>query len=201
MLSGLVAGDFAICGRLAALILRLRPAGNDFSVIGLHFCYHRPSAERSSRKKDAKFETKFPKILPKFALKFAPKVLVLSWQVEKSDPQISPDISHQRFQISNQISPKNCTTHFCGHGNSKFFGTLRRGFFQPSGSFHLASLKIHALEPRHSLLCPAGTLSSGSRTGGASLTGLQLETLWLRCSTRQQPPHNASSQNERGVGC
>ena len=30
MLSGLVAGDSAICGRLAALILRLRPAGLRF---------------------------------------------------------------------------------------------------------------------------------------------------------------------------
>ena len=29
-LSGLVAGDSAICGRLAALILRLRPAGLRF---------------------------------------------------------------------------------------------------------------------------------------------------------------------------
>ena len=29
-LSGLVAGDSAICGRLAALILRLRPAGSRF---------------------------------------------------------------------------------------------------------------------------------------------------------------------------
>ena len=30
MLSGLVAGDSAICGRVAALILRLRPAGVRF---------------------------------------------------------------------------------------------------------------------------------------------------------------------------
>ena len=30
VLSGLVAGDSAICGRLAALILRLRPAGLRF---------------------------------------------------------------------------------------------------------------------------------------------------------------------------
>ena len=76
---------------------------------------HRPSAERSFRKKMRKFETKFPKIW----LKFAPKFLVLSWQVEKSYPQISPDISHQRFQISNQISPKNFTTQVCRHGNPK----------------------------------------------------------------------------------
>ena len=38
---------------------------------------------------------------------------LLSWQVEKFDPIISPDISHRRFQVSNQISPNNFTTHFC----------------------------------------------------------------------------------------
>ena len=32
-LSGLVAGDSAICGRLAALILRLRPAGLRFEEL------------------------------------------------------------------------------------------------------------------------------------------------------------------------
>ena len=45
--------------------------------------------------------------------------LLGSWQVEKSYPQISPVFSHQRFQISNQISPKKFTTHFCRHGNPK----------------------------------------------------------------------------------
>ena len=55
-----------------------------------------------SGKRCETFATKFPKIAPKFA----PNILVLSRQVEKSYPHISPDISHQRFQISNQISPK-----------------------------------------------------------------------------------------------
>ena len=32
-------------------------------------------------------------------------------------PPISPDMSHQRSQISNQISLRSFTTHFCGHGN------------------------------------------------------------------------------------
>ena len=48
-LSGLVAGDSAICGRLAALILRLRPAGLRFEEfrspvkrggLGLRYCIH-----------------------------------------------------------------------------------------------------------------------------------------------------------------
>ena len=39
-----------------------------------------------------------------WASKFTPKFPVLSWQVEKSSPQISPDSSScRRFQISNQI--------------------------------------------------------------------------------------------------
>ena len=68
-------------------------------------------------KKVAKFETKFPKFSPKFAPKFAPKFFGLSWLVEKSSPKISPDFSHQKFQMSNripnQISPKISQTHFC----------------------------------------------------------------------------------------
>ena len=34
-------------------------------------------------------------------------------------PQIAPDISHQRFKISNLKlnSPNNCITHFCRHGS------------------------------------------------------------------------------------
>ena len=50
--------------------------------------------------KVAKLETKFPKFSPKFAPKFAPefapKCFVLSWQVEKSSPKISPDFSHRK---------------------------------------------------------------------------------------------------------
>ena len=46
---------------------------------------------------------------------------MLSWQEEKSSPKISPDFSHQRFQISNQIpnsiSPKISQTHFCRLGS------------------------------------------------------------------------------------
>ena len=77
-------------------------------------------------KKVAKVETKFLKFSPKFALKFAPKFapkfFVLSWQVEKSSPKISPDFSHRKFQISNripnQISPINSQTHICRLGSS-----------------------------------------------------------------------------------
>ena len=61
--------------------------------------------------KDAKFETKLRK-------KIAPIFLVFSWQVEKCYPQISPNISHQRFQIANLMWPKIFTTHFCKHCNS-----------------------------------------------------------------------------------
>ena len=75
--------------------------------------------------KVAKFETKSPKFDPKFAPKFAPKIApkisVLPWQVEEASPQISPDFSHRRFQISNripnQISPKTSQTHFCRLGS------------------------------------------------------------------------------------
>ena len=46
---------------------------------------------------------------------------MLSWQVEKSSPKISPDFSHRKFQISNrisnQISPKISQTHFCKRGS------------------------------------------------------------------------------------
>ena len=38
--------------------------------------------------------------------KIRPKFLALSWQVGKSYPQISLDISHRRFQISNKIHKK-----------------------------------------------------------------------------------------------
>ena len=61
---------------------------------------------------DTKFET-----AEIFALKLGPKFQVLSLQVQKSHPPISPDISHQRFQVSNQISPKNFTMPFCTHGS------------------------------------------------------------------------------------
>ena len=54
------------------------------------------------------------KFAPKFAPKCSPKYPVLSWQVEKSSPKISPAFSHPRFQISNripnQVSPK-CHKH------------------------------------------------------------------------------------------
>ena len=65
-------------------------------------------------KKDMKIGTKFPK---HFA-EIRPECLVLSWQVEKSDPKISPDISHE---ISNAKSnfTENLTMHFCRHGNPK----------------------------------------------------------------------------------
>ena len=47
---------------------------------------------------------------------------MLSWQVEKSSPQISPDFSHRIFQVSNrthnQISPILSETHFCRLGSS-----------------------------------------------------------------------------------
>ena len=51
--------------------------------------------------KVAKFETKFPKFSPKFAPKFS----VLSWQVEKSSPQIQQifPIENFEFQIKFQI--------------------------------------------------------------------------------------------------
>ena len=39
-------------------------------------------------------------------LKFAPKWLVLSWQVEESYPQISPDISHQNFKFQIKFHQK-----------------------------------------------------------------------------------------------
>ena len=48
-------------------------------------------------------------VSPKFAPKFDPKFFVLSWHVEKSSPQISPDFSHRRFQISNRIRLSNFT--------------------------------------------------------------------------------------------
>ena len=51
-------------------------------------------------------------LYPKFAPKFAPKLLVHSWLVEKTWPQISPGCSHQRFQFS----PANFTIRFCRHG-------------------------------------------------------------------------------------
>ena len=62
------------------------------------------------------FSPKFANYSPGFAWKSILIFLVLSWQVEKSSPQISPDLSHQRFQNSNQIAQKS-TTHFCRHGN------------------------------------------------------------------------------------
>ena len=72
-------------------------------------------------KNNAIFKAKFPK----FAPKFAPKFPVLSWQVEKSSPQISPPFSYRRFQISNQIlnliSPK-ISQHFCRLGSPSIGG-------------------------------------------------------------------------------
>ena len=67
--------------------------------------------------------------MPKSAPKFAPKCLVLSWQVEKPHPLISPDISHQRFQISNQISPINFTPRFCRHGHHEKVNPKKRKFW------------------------------------------------------------------------
>ena len=80
-------------------------------------------------KKDAKFEMKFPKKLRQFAPKFAPKLLVLCWQFsdEKSSTQIAPDISHQTFQISNQISQNNFTTHSSWRTFRIFFIFSARG--------------------------------------------------------------------------
>ena len=80
---------------------------------------HRPSAERSFRKRkmDAKFETMiisewfsdiFPDICPE----------MLSRQVEKSSPLISPDLSHHISQISKQNSPQNFKMHFSRHDNA-----------------------------------------------------------------------------------
>ena len=40
---------------------------------------------------------------------------------KKSSPQISPDFSPQRFQISNQMSPTNFTAHFCRHGRPNIY--------------------------------------------------------------------------------
>ena len=63
----------------------------------------------------------FSEICSKFAPKLTPKCFVLSWQVEKSSPKISPDFSHRKCQISNrnpnQISPKISQTHFCSLGS------------------------------------------------------------------------------------
>ena len=80
-------------------------------------------------KKVAKFETKFPKFspkfAPKFALKFSPKCPVLSWQVEKSSPQISPDFPIKGFKFQIEFQTKfhqtfhNTHTHFCRLGSPK----------------------------------------------------------------------------------
>ena len=96
-------------------------------------------AERSFQK-DAKCRTKFPKISPKFAPKFTPKFpeflhmgpqtslgrprrpgsLVLSWQVEKSNPRyFTPEFSNSqrrptypnRFSEA-KLKPKTKTTFF-----------------------------------------------------------------------------------------
>ena len=60
---------------------------------------------------------------------------MLSWQVEKSSPQISPDFSHRRCQISNripnQISPKISQTHFCRLGSPNLFA-CKNGRFASS---------------------------------------------------------------------
>ena len=65
------------------------------------------------------------------------KFAVLSWQVEKFSPQISPDFSHRRFQISNQtpnrISPNISQAPFCGLGSPKeSLRALRWGDRRPS---------------------------------------------------------------------
>ena len=81
--------------------------------------------------KVAKFEMKFPKFSPRFAPKFAPKfspnIFVLAWQVEKFSPQISPDFSHWRFQISNripnQVSPRISQTYFRRLGSPDVFSS------------------------------------------------------------------------------
>ena len=90
-----------------------------------------------------KFPKYSPKFAPKVAPKFSPKFPVLSWQEEKSSPQISPHFSHRRFQssnrIPNQISPKISQTHFCRLGsplaNSMKFGALRSEVVRNSCSF------------------------------------------------------------------
>ena len=57
---------------------------------------------------------------------------MLSWQVEKSSPQISPDLTHRRFQISiripNQISPKISQTYFRRLGSPNVMVILHKFF-------------------------------------------------------------------------
>ena len=107
-------------------------------------------------KKVAKSETMFPKFSPKFAPKFAPKFFVLSWQVEKSSPKTSPDLSHRKFQISNripdQISPKISQTHFCRLGSpndcrESFQGSRTEPFFCELrfGSLKIANRRFEAI--------------------------------------------------------
>ena len=92
----------------AAEILNLSKSTENNSqgilLLALPFCWTK------FPKNVAKFKTKFPKFslkfAPRFVPKFAPKFFVLSWQVEKSSRQISPDLSHQKFlklQIKFQI--------------------------------------------------------------------------------------------------
>ena len=98
-----------------------------------------------------------PKFAPKFASKFSPKFPVLSWQVEKSSPQISPDFSIGDFKSNSKsnftqnftntllqawqpynklsgISQKISQTHFCRLGSpttnsqGSSRGVLQAGF-------------------------------------------------------------------------
>ena len=57
-------------------------------------------------KKDAKFEAKFPNIFWNLPLNSPRSYWCFPVTSKSLTPQISPDISHQKFQISNQISPK-----------------------------------------------------------------------------------------------
>ena len=53
-----------------------------------------------------------------------------SWQIERSYPQMSTHISHQRFQTSNQISPKEAQ-HLSLHSN------LKHGWFTRKFANHI----------------------------------------------------------------
>ena len=66
---------------------------------------------------------------------------MLSWQVEESSPQISPDFSHRKFQISNripnQISPK--INFRAGSWQNGFFADF---YFWAAGFFRGFSRRI-----------------------------------------------------------
>ena len=115
-------------------LLHLEKSGHGstcfFTEFATSLCTHAPFANASPfwvantalllnevSEKRCKFWNEVSEISAEICLEIRPEVFGAFLAGRKVVPQNLTRYSHQRFQISKQISPKNFTTHFCRHVN------------------------------------------------------------------------------------